>query len=239
MLAAKSGTERVRDPGPLSLLLHYDVDIEGAQAFRKHRMKWASPYVADRFVNYHMKMDRENLVAIATGRHDLDSALRGRLFESMARDLVMKKGEFQCVELLGKDNPSGVYKRGATHTFQFSHQNVHVPSAANHVVDAIALQPDGNVVVVNFTLNKDHGIKSFAFNTFAKKNPYFTMREGDTINYVWIVPPEIYDDFSKQKRLRRGEKKEGDVAEFAFTVRQFVAVVDVGANSLVEKAASQ
>lgn len=60
-----------------------------------------------------------------------------------------------------------------------------MPPSSISVVNAYGELADGWKVLFNFTVDKDHGIKSKALNNFLNE------WKDEAFLYVWIVPPDI------------------------------------------------
>jgi hypothetical protein len=128
----------------------------------------------------------DNLIAVASGQHDLGGAIRGHIYEALVRAKLRTLGEITVYEL------SDEGRKDKCMSLTLSDKNVIFPSSLVFVVDALAPQslPEGQAqpqvqeVFINFTIDLTHGIKSDAFNTM------LAMRKVDSsaeVIYLWIV----------------------------------------------------
>jgi hypothetical protein len=200
-------------------LLHLHVEhSDGQPTYRAAHSEFASHWVVREIVQRQANVDRDNLIAVASGRHDLGGQIRGRIYEALIRDKLPSLGEITACELLD----DGI--RGNTISLTVS-DNVTFPATGTYVVDAVAPQrrPEGQAqaqVYINVTIDLTHGIKSNAFNAMLVEHK---VADDAEVIYLWVVPSDKAPMFRKQTRVKSGGRR----PPFSHTVRQYLFVHDI------------
>jgi hypothetical protein len=122
-----------------------------------------------------------NLIAVASGQHDLGGVIRGPYDEALVRAKLQTLGEISVLELSDEGGTGKCIS----------------PTLSDNVMFVV----DDKEVYINFTIDLTHGIKSDASNAMLAK------REVDINAEVidqWIVPSGKAPMFRKQARKKSG-----------------------------------
>jgi hypothetical protein len=204
------------------LHLHVEQDSDGRPTYRSAHTGFASHWVAREMVERRGQFHMDNLIAVASGQHDLGGAIRGHIYEALVRAKLRTLGEIIVYEL------SDEGRTDKCMSLTLSDKNVIFPSSPVYVVDALAPQslPEGQAqpqvqeVFINFTIDLTHGIKSNAFNAMLAMHKVESSAE---VIYLWIVPSDKAPMFRKQARKKSGGLK----PPFSCIVQQYMFVYDV------------